>query len=83
MISLENHGVKTIKEMPKGMMKPWHFAALCFYVLVAVPTVLLMGLALMPVTRSWRKTERVTCRNCGYSMPAIERACPKCRATVR
>jgi hypothetical protein len=83
LISLENHGVKTIKEMPKGMMKPGRFVALCFYMLVAVPIVLLVGLALMPVTRRWRKTERVACRNCGYSMPAIERACPKCRATVR
>jgi hypothetical protein len=72
-----------MKEMPKDTMKPWHSAALCFYMLVAAPLAFLVGLALMPVTRSWRKTERVSCGNCGYSMPAIERACPECRATVR
>jgi hypothetical protein len=72
-----------MKEMPKDAMKPWRSAALCFYMLAAVPFVFLMGLALMPMARSWHKTERAPCDNCGYSMPAIERACPECRATVR
>ena len=65
---------------PFGVMSLWQIAAHVLYVLLAIALVAPVAAVLTPVARRWGKVPRVACRNCGYSMPAIERHCPECRA---
>lgn len=70
-----------MEENLTDVMEPWRIALYVLWVTIAIPSVAIYAAARGVLTAP-PVVPRVACGNCGYSMPAIEHHCPKCRAKV-
>jgi hypothetical protein len=71
-----------MEDLPDDLMPVWQLVLMSLGTLLIVPVMALYAAVRGVLTPPPRMT-RVTCPNCGYRMPAIERHCPECRSNVR
>jgi hypothetical protein len=61
----------------------WQMAATAFYLMLAIPVVLVVTVALMPFVVSWRPLKRVACWRCGGFIDPAARICFHCAQPVK